>query len=215
VKFFDTACKVGALLRHHKAVYAAIPASCTGLSQNEGVEQNGCSAAVAPVGTPAAIAGARHPAILVYNSFSRMQDTGVPKGSRRCRFNDLALLRLSAVDARAAQGAIPGTKAPKRVSGHAPARGSRLSFGGSSAVSGGSASGGWVYPMTTAPSVSATDIGMPFAQGGRLVGMLTLIPTGMVVKSDAAAYNLHRALKYMHKMTGFHHVTLLRAKQRP
>jgi hypothetical protein len=202
-------------MRHGRTVYAAIPASCTGLKQNEGKEQNGCSAAVAPVGTPAAVAGARHPAILAYNSFTRMQNTGVRKNSRKCRFNDLALLRLSPADAKVARGAVPGTSAPKRVSDHAPARGSRLSFGGATAVSDGSASGGWVYPMTSAPSVSSTDIGMPFVQGGRLVGMLTLIPTGMVVKSDAAAYNLHRAVKDLHKAKGFHHVSLLRAKQRP
>jgi hypothetical protein len=35
------------------------------------------------------------------------------------------------------------------------------------------------------------------------------------MKTDAAAYNLHRAIKLMRKAPGFHHVKLLRAGQRP
>jgi hypothetical protein len=215
VRFFDTSCKVGFLMHHKRTVYAAIPASCTGLSQDEGKQQNGCSAPTAPAGTTARISGARHRAVLVYNSFSRMQNLGVRKNSAQCRFNDLALMRLNRHDVKNARGEVPGTSAPTRVSSHAPASGSQLSFDGSTAVSGGSTNGGWIYPMTSAPNVTATDIGMPFVQGGRLVGMLTLIPSGLILKSDTSAYNLHRALHTLHKAPGFHHVALLRRGQRP
>jgi hypothetical protein len=215
VRFIDTSCKVGFLMHHRGKVYAAIPASCTGLTQDEGKQQNGCSAPVSPIGTPGRISGVRHRAVMVYNSFSHKQNMGVRKHSAACRFNDLALLRLNRHDVKSARGEIPGTTAPTRVSSRAPANGSQLSFDGSTAVSGGSSNGGWVYPMTSAPSVTGTDIGTPFVQGGRLVGMLTLIPDGVVLKSDTAAYNLHRAIHTLHRTKGFHHVTLLRRGQRP
>lgn len=206
----DMQCKVGLLLHKGKTVYAAIPASCTALPFEEGKPQDGCSAAAAPIGTPAKVAGARHRAVLVYDSFTRMESLGTAN-SNRCHYNDLALLRLRPSDAKHADGTIPGRRAPRRVSRHAPPNGSAVSVGASSAVAGAPTHGGWVYPLTGTPTLTASDIGTPVVQGGRLLGMLTAVPQGTVMKTDAAAYNLHRAITLLHKVRGFHNVKLVRA----
>ena len=56
-------------------------------------------------------------------------------------------------------------------------------------------------------------MGIPFVQGPNLVGMLTQIPQGTIVKTPAGISNLSRALQMMRKARGFHHVKLLRAGQ--
>jgi hypothetical protein len=215
VTLADMHCKVGLLLHKGKTVYAGIPASCAALPLDEGKLQDGCTqSASAPVGTPAKIAGARHAAVLVYDSFTRMEMQGTT-GYNPCHFNDLALLRLAPKDAKHADGTIPGRRAPRRVSRHAPSSGSGVAIGSSTAVAGAPTNGGWVYPLTGTPTFTPSDVGTPVVQGGRLLGMLTQIPQGAIMKTDAAAYNLHRAIKLMQKAPKFHHVKLLRAGQRP
>jgi hypothetical protein len=207
-------CKVGLLLHKAKTVYVAIPASCGALPLDEGTPQNGCQAASAPIGTPVKVAGARHRGVLVYDSFTRMESLGT-KSSDKCHYNDFALVRLNPKDAKHAVGTIPGMDAPHRISRQAPASGSSVSVGSSSATAGTATHRGWVYPLsgTGMAQVTASDVGTPVVQGGRLLGMLTAIPQGIVTKTDAAAYNLCRAIRSMHHMRGFHHVQLLRAGQ--
>jgi hypothetical protein len=209
-------CKVGLLLHKAKTVYVAVPASCGALPLDEGTAQDGCQAASAPVGTPVKVAGAHHRSVLVYDSFTRMESLGT-KSSDKCHYNDFALIRLNPKDAKHADGAIPGMDAPRRVSRRAPASGSSVSVGSSSATAGTPTHRGWVYPLSGAgmASVTASDVGTPVVQGGRLLGMLTAIPQGIVMKSNAATYNLYRAIRLMHHTRGFQHVKLLRAGQHP
>lgn len=211
VTIADVHCKVGLLLHQGKRVYAGVPASCGALPLNEGVPQWGCGpkgrrqpAASAPVGTPVKIAGARHHATLVYDSFTRMQATGVKKNNE-CQFNELILLELSKADASAARGTATSVMAS------APASGTALSLGGASATAAASTHNGWVYPLSRAPMVRPAQVGTPLTHGSTLVGMLTAIPQGKVVMTPAAAYNLHRAITFARHSPGFHHLKLLAA----
>jgi len=204
-------CEAGLLLHKGKTVYVAVPASCAALPLDEGKVQNGCAAASAPVGTPVHVDGAKHRSILVYDSFTRMESMGT-KSTHKCYFNDLALVRLNPKDAKSASGTIPGMNAPRGVKQSAPSGGSDVSVGGGSATISAASHGGWVYRLST-KSAKASDVGMSVVQGGRLIGMLTAIPEGMIMKTSAAAYSLHKALKFMHKAPGFKHVKLLRAGQ--
>jgi hypothetical protein len=138
------------------------------------------------------IAGAQQHAILAYDSFIRMQATGVKK-TNECQFNELILLKLSKVDAAAARGSYNGVMAT------APSSGTALSLGGASATAAASTHRGWVYPLSDAPTVNASQVGTPLVHGSSLVGMLTAIPQGTVTKTPAAAYNLHRAINFARK----------------
>jgi hypothetical protein len=165
--------------------------------------------------------------VLVYDSFSRMQAMS-ERNHHTCYYNDLALLKLKPVDARAAQGALPGMHSPKTVTSHGPASGSHLSSNSSSATAGSTTEGGWLYNLSQAPTFTASDIGTPFVQGGRLIGMLTQLPQGTVMKTEPGISNLHHAIQLLHKspptalydqrggkhVYRFHHLTLLRAGQR-
>jgi hypothetical protein len=206
-------CKVGFLLHQGKKVYAAIPASCTAGPLDEGQHQDGCSAATNPTGSPARIAGARRPVTLVYDSFTRMQ--GMSKRTAdMCYYNDLALLKLKPGDAKAARGRVPGTQSPSRVSHSRPANGSQLSDGHGSATVGSTTHDGWLYQLSTAPMVAASDVGTPFVQGSRLFGMLTQIPQGTVFKTQPGISNLNRALRIMRKSprSRFHHLSFRHLK---
>jgi len=210
VNFFDMGCKSGFLLHQGKRVYVAITASCTALPLDEGKLQNGCRAATAPLGTPARVAGAKRRAILVYNSFTRMQGTGV-KRHNLCDFNDLALLKLAKHDAKRARGGIPGLSAPTSVSKQGPKSGSTVSFGEATATAGDIKHNGWVYELSATPSVDGTDVGTPVTHGGLLYGMLTAIPQGSVSQTPATVYNVDRAIRYARQMHKFRHLKLLAA----
>jgi hypothetical protein len=207
----DVHCKVGVMLHQGRTVYAGVPANCGALPLNEGHPQWGCghrgtrqTSASAPVGTPVRIAGAQHRSILVYDSFTRMQATGVRK-LNKCQFNELILLKLSKVDAAAARGSA------RHVASTPPRSGMSLSLGRASATAASSTHHGWVYPLSSAPPVTATDVGTPLAHGSTLVGMLTAIPQGTLNKTPTAAYNLSRAITYARHAPGFHHLKLLKA----
>ena len=195
VQIADVHCKVGVLLHQGKTVYAGVPASCGALPLNEGVPQWGCgpkpgrqAAASAPVGTPVRIAGAKHRALLAYDSFTRMQAKGILKNNP-CQYNDLILLKLTKADSKAARSTV------KSVMANAPSSGTSLRLGTASATAAASTHNGWVYPLSKAPTVTASQVGTPLTRGSTLIGMLTAIPQGTIMKTPAAAYNLSRAIK--------------------
>lgn len=215
-------CTAGAVLHQKSTVYIAIPASCAGVFT--GKYQNGCPEAEAPIGTPADVAGARHQAILTYNSFTEMQSLGTAHhhnaASRRlCHYNDLALFKLNPHDRARVAGSIAGMHAPTSVSHHGPASGRKMTLGSHQGTAGASHEAGWVYDVTPSGSLSANDVGSAGVYGGRAFGMLTVLPHGTIpvspanalVGSPAEVYSLHKALLFLRKTRGFHHVSLLAA----
>jgi hypothetical protein len=210
VHFSGVKCTAGLLLHKHKKVYVGIPASCGALPLDEGKKQDGCTAASAPVGAPVHVAGAQHKATLVYDSFTKMQAKGTT-GSHKCHFNDLALAQLKKSDAKHASGTIPGTSAPTEVEHDFPASGSAVSFESRSATAGGTSGGGWVLSVNTLESFTKSDVGTSLVQGDELVGMLIVLPSGLVPTGPVMVYNLHDSLHWLHHVHGFHHISLLKA----
>jgi hypothetical protein len=208
VKIAGVDCKAGVLLHRGKTVFVGVPGSCAGGDLDVGKKQDGCAAATAPAGTPVQVAGQRHRSLLVYNSFTRMQGEGVTN-RRKCQYNDLALVQLSPADGKAASAKIPGSVAPNSVRQHPPASGTHVMLGASGATTAGATNHGWVYPLSNSPAVGATDVGTPVVHRHQLVGLLTIVPSGVVARTSAAAYNLHRAMTFLHRVPGFHHVKLL------
>jgi hypothetical protein len=212
VTFGDVTCTVGAILHQRHTLYAAIPASCGGI--DAGKVQDGCAEAESPVGIPVDIAGARHPGTLVYNSFTQMQLHGV-QNPTKCYYDDLALVKIDPRDAGRVSGAIPGVDpAPKRVARTGPAAGTGMSVDGGAATAGSRHHHGWEQDFTTLGALSQEDVGSPVVVGNHLLGMLIVLPTGLLVKSPAEVYSLAKAMKQLHKTPGYRHVVLLRAGQR-
>lgn len=217
VSFAGMQCRVGMVLHKHKTVYVAIPASCGGLPADEGHAQNGCQAANAPVGAPVKIAGARKHGTLVYDSFTEMQDHKIKRNHNQCWYDDFALVRLSHSDGKRASGRIPGTDpAPEGVDSTPPSGGSDMTLGGSQTVkSDGNIDNNWVYRLSGASALTASDVGTPLVRSGKLEGMLTVIPDGLIMKNPPAVYNLHRALKQLHSIKKWRHVKVLKVGQHP
>ncbi len=211
VTFGGITCKAGAIMRQGARLYVAIPASCAGIQP--GVLQDGCAAAETPIGIPVHIAGARHHGTLVYNSFTEMQLHGVTDKTM-CDYNDLALVRINRRDASRVSGAIPGSKAPQQVTAARPTSGTAMTVNRAPATAGATHHHGWEHDFTTLAALGPADVGAPVVFANQLVGMLTVLPSGLVAKSPAETYSLAKAMWQMHKVAGFRHVVLLRAGQR-
>lgn len=210
INFGDVTCQAGAVLRQGHKLYLAIPASCGGI--NPGEVQDGCAEAESPVGLPVSIAGAKHAGKLVYNSFTEMQLKGV-RNPTLCYYNDLALVKIDRRDASRVSGRIPGKAAPQRVAANSPS-GSALFVGPNSATAGASHHHGWEQDVNGMANYTQADVGMPTIRNNHLVGMLIVLPAGLLVKAPAEVYSFAKALRQLHKTRGFRHVRLLRAGQR-
>jgi hypothetical protein len=210
VTFGDVTCKAGAVLRQGHRLYLAIPASCGGI--DPGKVQDGCAEAESPLGLPVKIGGAKHNGTLVYNSFTEMQLHGV-QNPTLCYYNDLALVRIDPRDATRVSGQIPGMQAPRRVAGASPS-GAAVSMGSSSGTAGARHHHGWEQDVNSIAMFNTTDVGSPTIRNNRLVGMLIVLPAGLLIKSPAQVYNFAKAMRQLHKVRGYRHVTLLRAGQR-
>jgi hypothetical protein len=211
VTFAGITCRAGAILHQGTRVFVAVPASCGGIEP--GKVQDGCAEAEAPLGVPVHIAGARHHGTLVYNSFTEMQLHGV-RSPTRCYYNDLALVRVNRHVYSRVSGAIPGTAGPRRVSGLRPAAGAQMTAGSDPATAGRGHHHGWERDVTVVGDPAPSDVGEPVMSGNHLLGMLTVLPSGVLVAAPGEVYSLAKALEQLHKVPGFRHVTLLRAGQR-
>ncbi|HWB67637.1 MAG TPA: hypothetical protein VG708_12505 [Mycobacteriales bacterium] len=204
-------CEAGFLMHQGKVVYVAFPSSCAGI--DTGMVQDGCSEASAPNGMPVTIGGARHRAILVYKSFAAMALHGTVN-SHRCYYNDLALARLNHRDWHRASGAVPTHDGPSGVTTKAPAKGTPLTMLLSAlkmATAGQSHMGGWEQDVTTSASLTTENVGAPVLDPQhRLLGMVTALPSGVLIKTPAEVYSLHRALRQLHHVRAFRHIKLLR-----
>ena len=208
VNFGNVSCEIGAVMRQGHNLYLAIPGSCGGI--HLGKVQDGCSEPLTPVGSPVSIQGARHHGLLVYNSFTQMQRTGVTDPNR-CYYNDLALVRVNRHDRARVSAAIPGVGVPSRVVAKLPSNGSALRVGATSAKAGATHRNGWELDLSSPPAMwKKADCGSPVTIGKRLVGMLLVLPKGPipgapVAQAAAQTYNLSRAIKYLRTTPHFHH----------
>ncbi len=75
---------------------------------------NGCRAPSRPLGTKVRIEGANKPGTLAYNSWLAMQKDG-ETDREACKFNDLALVKLDAADAKKVNPSIPKFGGPAGI----------------------------------------------------------------------------------------------------
>ena len=209
VTFGDVTCQAGAVLRQGHRLFLAIPASCGGI--DAGKVQDGCAEAETPIGIPVKIGGAKHRGTLVYNSFTEMQLHGVLNPTL-CYYNDLALVQIDPRDASRVSGRIPGMQAPRRIAGSSPS-GAAVSMGSTPGTAGARHHHGWEQDISSLGMFSTKDVGTPTIRHNRLVGMLIVLPAGLVLQSPAEVYSFRKAMRQLHKARGFHRVRLLRAGQ--
>jgi hypothetical protein len=205
VTFGGVTCEAGAILHRGHTEFLAIPASCGGI--DPGKVQDGCAEAETPAGIPVQIGGARHRGIVVYNSFTEMQLEGVTS-STKCYHNDLALVRIDPRDASRVSSRIPGMSAPRHIAAGSPKSGSHMTVGRAAATAGASHDHGWEQDFTSLANLGTTDVGASVMSANHLVGMLIVVPSGLLLKAPAEVYSFAKALHLLHRVRGFHHVQL-------
>jgi hypothetical protein len=210
VHYGDVTCAVAAVMKQHKRLFLAVPASCGGIDL--GKPTDGCSSPQAPIGLPVSIQGAKHRGRLVYSSFAQMQLNG-DTNPNRCYYNDLALVQVARKDRARVSAAIPKVGVPTGVVAKLPGKGTALRIGGSTGSAADRHHNGWVLDLTSSPTAMfrTPDCGVPVTTGRRLVGMLLILPKGPIpmvplFQSPAQTYNLARAVKYLKRTPGFRHV---------
>ena len=208
-------CVVGFLLTDGTRVYAAVPASCTGVS--DGQPTNGCTEAQVPYGLKVPITGARFKAVFVYSSFVRMQLAGTRR-TNVCHNNDLSLLRLDPRDIKRANPSLAAVGGPTGVSQSAPAFPDQLTvvLSGAStrAAADATASGGWSHTMVVGGPVNDALVGSPVVDGqGKALGMVSFTPQ-QGGPGTSTATDLYREITFLQKVRGFRHVHLAKGTMR-
>ncbi|MHB8670829.1 MAG: trypsin-like peptidase domain-containing protein [Acidimicrobiales bacterium] len=91
---------------------------------------DGCSAHLLPIGTKVSVRGAKRPGVLVYDSWTTMQQVH-EANANTCASNDLALIRIDPADAGSVNPSIPHWGGPTGPGGATPPGQTVYSFGNS------------------------------------------------------------------------------------
>lgn len=105
-------CTSNFVFQEGSTVYLGQAAHCSGTG--EATETDGCTSASLPLGTPVEVKGATRAGTLAYNSWLAMQASG-ESDPDTCAYNDLALVRLDAVDVGRVNPSVPGYGGPTGV----------------------------------------------------------------------------------------------------
>jgi hypothetical protein len=206
-------CTAGFILTDGRRVFLTLTAGCAGAAPGEDV--NGCptvreSAAVDPPRTEAEIQGAKYVGHLVYNSFERMKRLGAT-GENRCRYNQLALIKIDRRDIKRTNPSVPSLGGPARVARSEPDAPDQLALfltSPATAEALETSAGGWAHSMMVNAHVSASNAGAPvLTTSGAALGMVTVVPPQGTVGPTTVS-NLRRELRVMRHEPGFEHVHL-------
>ncbi len=188
------------------ATYLGQAAHCTGTG--EATSTNGCDSASLPEGTLVTIDGASKPAVMVYNSWIRMQQAG-EKDTSTCEYNDLALLRLDPADVAVTNPSVPVFGGPNGLRTTALPVGEQVeSYGNSSLRFGlsplspkygrslGTSGGGWNHTVYTVTPGIPGDSGSGFLDAtGKAFGTLSTVAIAPLAGSNGVG-DLSRELAY-------------------
>ena len=188
-------------------VYIGQAAHCSGTGSS--TETDGCTSATLPVGTAVTVEGAKHPGVMVYNSWVTMQAQG-EKDANVCAFNDLALVKLDPADAANVNPSVPHWGGPTGLAnstgfleqvysyGNSELRGGIALLSPKTGVSLGSDSGGWnntVYTLT--PGIPG-DSGSGFLNSaGQAFGILSTVQIAPLPGANGVG-SLALELQYLH-----------------
>jgi hypothetical protein len=193
-------------------VYIGQAAHCS--STGGSTQTNGCTTQSLPLGTPVTVTGAGDSGTLVYNSWITMQQLHESDGDV-CQYNDLALVELSAADARNVNPSVPVWGGPLGLNTAGTVAGSKVfSYGNSGlrlgltalspkeGISLGDAGGGWSHGVYTATPGIPGDSGSAFLDAsGRALGVLSTIDLAPLVASNNMG-DLNLELAYLHAHGG-------------
>ena len=182
--------------RAHR-VYVGYAAHCAG--QGAATDTDGCATKSLPLGTKVTFREGGNPADegtrvgtgrLVYSSWLTMQELGT-KDADACAYNDLALVRVAARDARKVNPSVPFWGGPTGIDTDGTATGDQLYTYGNSSLRGGAeplsphtgvslgddpADGGWSHPLYTVTPGIPGDSGSGFmTAGGKAIGVLSTL----------------------------------------
>lgn len=152
-------------------------------------DTNGCDAASLPLGTPVEIDGASQPGTLVYSSWLTMQAQPTRPDADTCAYNDLAVVRIAAVDVGKVNPSVPHWGGPNGINTTGnPQLANVYTYGNSSlrlgitqlspkkGVSLGTAGGGWTHPAyTVTPGIPGDSGSALLDASGKASGVLSTI----------------------------------------
>jgi hypothetical protein len=199
-------------------VYLGQAAHCAGTGSE--TSTNGCRTGSHRLGTRVRVAGAPKPGTLVYSSWIAMHADGETRNAV-CAFNDLALIRLPAVDVRTTNPSVPGFGGPAGVAGDTPAGATVFTYGNSSLRAGITKLGpkegkvirnegaGWSHVVLTATPGIPGDSGSGFMNArGQALGILSTLDILPTPASNGVG-DLGRELTYMRTHSRFGDVHLV------
>jgi hypothetical protein len=193
-------CRAGFILTDGTHAFITLPASCSGSGP---VDNSKCDAGQDPLGLPVTIQGAKYKGTFVYSSIIMMELRG-NKGTNRCSYNDLSLVRIDRRDIRRTNPSVPVLGGPTGLSKDQPAAPDQLSVyvsAPSNAQAINSTGGGWSHAIMVDGAVSGTDLGGPVLTAkGQALGMVSGVPTadGTTLVND-----LYREIRYLHTVKKF------------
>jgi hypothetical protein len=198
-------CRAGFIFTDGKRAFIAVPSSCSGSGP---VDNSKCDAGQDPLGLPVTIQGAKHKGTLVYSSVI-MMELRSQKGTNRCSYNDLSLVRIDSRDIKRTNPSVPVLGGPTGVSKDQPAAPDQLSVyasAPSNAQAINTSGGGWSHAIMVDGAIAGSDIGGPvLTSNGRALGMVSGVPTanGRTLVND-----LSREVRYLHTVNKFADVHL-------
>jgi hypothetical protein len=190
-------------------VYIGQAAHCSGTGGS--TETDGCTSGSLPVGTPVDVGGVAT-GVLAYNSWLNMQALGIANPDT-CAYNDLALIRLTAADAKKVNPSIPFWGGPTGIGG-ATVQGDKVySYGNSSLLPGpspispirgislGDAGNGWSHTVYGIRPGIPGDSGSAFMNAsGKAIGVLSTVAIAPLPASNGVGDIAHE-LAYLNAHT--------------
>jgi hypothetical protein len=181
-------------------------AHCSGTGA--ATDTNGCTAQTLKEGAAVTVAGAKHPGVMVYNSWARMQ-SGPKPDANTCAYNDLALIKLDPADVAITNPSVPTFGGPTGVRSAGLVLGDTVeSYGNSSLRFGltptspkygrslGDDSGGWNHTVYTVTPGIPGDSGSGFLDDtGKAFGILSTVALAPLTGSNGVG-DLSRELAY-------------------
>jgi hypothetical protein len=193
-------------------VYIGHAAHCSGTGA--ATETNGCRANSRPLGTKVRVDGAQKPGTMVYNSWLTMQQKNEKDGPT-CRYNDFALVKLAASDARRVNPSVPGFGGPTGVGSGVSPGDTVYSYQNSSLRGGVSKlspkqgvvvqneGGGWSHVVYTLTPGVPGDSGSGFMnESGRAIGTLSTLNV-LPTPGGNGVGDLAKELAYMRANSSF------------
>ena len=214
--------------------YVGYAAHCAGTGS--ATDTDGCKAASLPLGTRVTFAEGGNPAsegtavgrgTLAYSSWLTMKRLGT-RAADTCAYNDLALVRVDAVDVRMVNPSVPFFGGPTGLHTGGVATGDKVYSYGNSSLRGGvealspkvgagigddAADGGWSHPVYTVTPGIPGDSGSGFLDArGRALGVLSTVAVAPLPASNGVG-DLGKELAFAQSHSGIAGLHLVRGTE--